>query len=257
MASALIGGVIEAKLSRPEAIRVSDCASAAVEAAHQQHGVRVCKDNADLVNESETILLCVKPADALGALSALGQELAGKRVISIVAGLSLERLETAVGGPARLIRVMPNTPALIHRGAAAYARGTYATDADADAAKAIFSAVGLAVEVKEELLDAVTGLSGSGPAYGYLLIEALSDAGVRAGLPREMALRLAAQTLRGAAEMVLQTGEHPAVLKDHVTSPGGTTIAGIEALEAGGVRAALMAAVAAATTRSRELGAGQ
>ncbi len=255
MASALIGGVIEAKLSRPESIRVSDCTRPAVEAAHKAHGVTICEDNAALVNESETILLCVKPADAVDALASLGSELSGKRVVSIVAGLSLARLEAAVGGPARFVRVMPNTPALIHRGAAAYARGTYATDADADAVKAIFSAVGLAVEVKEELLDAVTGLSGSGPAYGYLLIEALADGGVRAGLSREMALKLAAQTLRGAAEMVLQTGQHPAVLKDMVTSPGGTTIAGLEALEAGGTRAALMAAVAAATARSRELGA--
>ena len=154
----------------------------------------------------------------------------------------------------RVIRVMPNTPALIHKGAAAYSLGQSATDADAAIVEKIFSAVGIVFKVKEELLDVVTGLSGSGPAYVYVVVEALADAGVLMGLPRDLAQHLAAQTVSGAAEMVLQTGLHPAQLKDQVTSPGGTTIAGLEALEAAGIRSAFLSAVRAATERSRELG---
>jgi pyrroline-5-carboxylate reductase len=149
---------------------------------------------------------------------------------------------------------MPNTPALIGKGAAAYSLGATATDGDAKFAAQVLGAVGLAVCVKEELLDVVTGLSGSGPAFIYTVIEALSDAGVLMGLPRDLSLQLAAQTVAGSAEMVRQTGRHPAVLRDEVTSPGGTTIAGLEALEAGGLRSALLAAVRAATSRARELG---
>ncbi len=152
---------------------------------------------------------------------------------------------------------MPNTPALIHKGAAADALGDAATEADAAATELLFGSVGTVFRVKETLLDVVTGLSGSGPAYAYLAIEALADGGVLMGLPRELALPLAAQTLAGAAEMVLQTGQHPAVLRDQVTSPGGTTSAGVEALELGGARAAFIAAVRAATERARELGQGK
>jgi pyrroline-5-carboxylate reductase len=149
---------------------------------------------------------------------------------------------------------MPNTPALVNRAASAYALGATAMEEDAELVEKLFGAVGVVCGVKEGLLDAVTGLSGSGPAYGFLFIEALADGGVLMGLPRETALRLAAQTLSGAAEMVLQSKEHPAVLRDRVASPGGTTIAGVEALEAGGVRAGILRAVRAATERSREMG---
>jgi pyrroline-5-carboxylate reductase len=181
----------------------------------------------------------------------------GKLLISIVAGLSIASLEKAAGEKLRIIRVMPNTPALVLAGASGYATGTQATDEDAETAQKIFGGVGLAVRVKESLLDAVTGLSGSGPAYVYTIIEALADGGVLMGLPRDLALQLAAKTVAGAAEMVLQTGLHPAVLRDQVASPGGTTIAGIEALEAGGLRAALITAVRAATERSAALGAAK
>jgi pyrroline-5-carboxylate reductase len=175
-------------------------------------------------------------------------------IISIVAGLTLGALEEAAGAGARVIRVMPNTPALIHQGAAAYALGSSATDDDAVVAERIFGAVGTIARVKEELLDVVTGLSGSGPAYVYLMIEALADGGVLMGLPRALALQLAAQTVAGSAAMVLQSDQHPAALRDMVTSPGGTTIAGVEALELHGARAAFLAAVRAATERARELG---
>ena len=154
----------------------------------------------------------------------------------------------------RMIRVMPNTPCLVGQGASAYSLGEHATAEDGALVGRLFGALGSAWQVEEKLLDAVTGLAGSGPAFVYVLIEALSDAGVRMGLPRQIAVEMAAKTVRGAAEMVLSTGEHTAVLKDRVASPGGTTIAGLLALEAGGLRSTLMAAVEAATRRSIELG---
>jgi pyrroline-5-carboxylate reductase len=175
-------------------------------------------------------------------------------VISIAAGVSLSRLEGALEPGIRVVRTMPNTPALVGAGALAYALGTSATASDGTLVRRLFSAVGLAIEVKENLLDAVTGLSGSGPAYGYLMVEALSDGGVAAGLPRDVATRLAAQTLLGAAKMVLETGQHPGALKDMVTSPGGTTIEGLHELEKANVRAALMNAVRAAAAKARQLG---
>jgi pyrroline-5-carboxylate reductase len=167
--------------------------------------------------------------------------------------VTLARLEAGLGS-SRVIRVMPNTPCLVGSSAAAYSLGSAATKSDGELVEQFLHSVGIAVRVDEKLLDAVTGLSGSGPAFVYLMIEALSDGGVRAGLPRDIATQLAAQTVRGAAEMVLQTGQHPGVLKDQVASPGGTTIAGLQALEERGVRGALMAAVEAAARRSRELG---
>ncbi len=258
MATALISGVVEAGVCEPGEILASDCAPAAVEALTAKTGVTGVADNATLAARADALVLCVKPGDALDALKALreaGGALSGKLVISIVAGLSLSKLEAAAGAGVRVVRVMPNTPALIHQGAAAFATGGTATAEDAALVGRIFSAVGRAVPVKEALLDAVTGLSGSGPAYVYLMIEALADGGVLMGLPRDLALQLAAQTVAGAAGMVLETGLHPAVLRDQVTSPGGTTIAGLEALEAGAVRSGLIAAVRAATERSRELGA--
>jgi pyrroline-5-carboxylate reductase len=174
-------------------------------------------------------------------------------IVSIAAGISLKTLADGLGSGCRIIRVMPNTPCLVGCGASAYSRGPHATEQDAQLVQRLLSNVGTAVEVPEKLLDAVTGLSGSGPAYVYQIIEALSDGGVRMGLPRETATRLAAQTVLGAAQMVLSTGQHPGALKDAVTSPGGTTIAGLHALERGGLRGTLMDAVEAATQRAKEL----
>jgi pyrroline-5-carboxylate reductase len=178
-----------------------------------------------------------------------------KLMVSIAAGITLAKLCEGLKSN-RVVRVMPNTPALIGKGASAYSLGPEATAADGELVGQLLGAVGQAFWVDEKLLDAVTGLSGSGPAFVYVMIEALSDGGVRVGLPRDVATALAAQTVRGAAEMVVTTGEHPAVLKDKVASPGGTTIAGLAALESGGLRAALIAAVEAATKRSAELGKG-
>ncbi|MEI6350547.1 MAG: pyrroline-5-carboxylate reductase [Verrucomicrobiota bacterium] len=255
MASALVGGVVKAGACPAADILVSDCVPSAMESLAAKSGVTPVADNRALALASEALVLCVKPADALETLRKLDGALAGKLLISIVAGLSLDQLQQAAGPATRVVRVMPNTPAMIHQGAAAFATGSTATEADATLVTQIFSSVGRVAQVKELLLDAVTGLSGSGPAYVYLMIEALADGGVLMGLPRDLALQLAAQTVAGAAGMVLQTGLHPAVLKDQVTSPGGTTIAGLEQMEAGAVRSALISAVRAAAERSRELGA--
>jgi pyrroline-5-carboxylate reductase len=217
-------------------------------------GAGLVASNSEVVRRADVIFLAVKPQN----MSAVMAELAGKLgtdklVVSIAAGITIARLSEGLKTD-RVIRVMPNTPALVGHGASAYALGSGATPADGELVGKLVGAVGRAFAVDEKLLDAVTGLSGSGPAFVYVLIEALADGGVRMGLPREIAAALAAQTVRGAAEMVLATGEHTSILKDKVASPGGTTIAGLQALEDRGLRGALIAAVEAATRRSQELG---
>ena len=254
MASALVEGVLKAGAFGKKEIIVSDKYPAAVKALADKTGVNTAAANADVAAGAEIILLCVKPGDALEALEAIRESPEGKLVISILAGVTIAKLQAASGEKARVVRVMPNTPALVHKGAAAYSTGESTTEDDAAVVEKIFSSVGTVFRVKEELLDVVTGLSGSGPAYIYVVIEALADAGVLMGLPRDLALQLAAQTVSGAADMVLRTGLHPAQLKDQVTSPGGTTIAGLESLEGAGIRSAFLGAVRAATERSRELG---
>lgn len=255
MATALARGVILSGAFAPRDLMVADTNLAVAAKLAADTGARRAERNDELAAASDALLLCVKPADALAALQECRGALSGKLVISIVAGISIDQLAQAAGADVRIVRVMPNTPALVHAGAAAYAEGSTANEADAALTQKIFGAVGFVCRVREELLDAVTGLSGSGPAFVYLVIEALADGGVLMGLPRELALQLAAQTVAGAARMVRESGDHPALLRDQVTSPGGTTIAGIEALEAHGLRAALLAAVRAAAERSRELGA--
>jgi pyrroline-5-carboxylate reductase len=257
MATALVHGVVQSAIFPKAAIFVSDCLPGAAEKLAAATGTTKAASNEELAQECDVVVLCVKPLDAIAALHSVQATASEKLVLSIVAGLTIATLQAAAGEAARIIRVMPNTPALIHQGAAAYALGPNATTDDASIAQRIFGAVGIASVVKEELLDVVTGLSGSGPAYVYLMIEALSDAGVLLGLPRELSLRLSAQTVAGAAGMVLKTERHPAVLKDEVTSPGGTTMAGLEVLETHAVRAALVAAVRAAAERAQELGAGK
>jgi pyrroline-5-carboxylate reductase len=254
MAGALVRGALQAGAITRDEVVASDRLAEAARSLGQDAGIRIVAGNADVCAFADTLVLCVKPNDALAALREMKPGLAAKLVISIVAGLPIAALQEAAGPGARIVRVMPNTPALVHKGAAAYALGPGANEADATATEGLFGAIGTVCRVKEDLLDVVTGLSGSGPAYVYLVIEALADGGVLMGLPRELALPLAAQTVSGAAEMVLRTGQHPAALRDMVTSPGGTTIAGLEALEAGGLRSALLSAVRAATERARALG---
>ncbi len=214
----------------------------------------VSAEIADLAG-CDVILLCTKPGDVPVAMSGISSATGGNPVlvISIAAGITVSTLESHSGPHVRVIRAMPNTPAWVGKGAAAYCRGSRADAGDAATAGHLLGAVGLAIEVPERMMDAVTGLSGSGPAYVYLIIDALADGGVLAGLPRADAIRLAAQTVAGAAAMVMETGLLPAVLKDMVTSPGGTTIAGLEALESHGVRSAMIDAVTAATRRAGEL----
>ncbi len=254
MAAALVQGAVAAGALRPEEIVASDYVPAAAQKLAGETGIQALGSNTAVAAQADVVVLCVKPGDALAVVRELKGDLAGKLLVSIVAGLPIAKLQEAAGPAARVARVMPNTPALVGKGAAAYALGSGSTPGDAEATEKLFRPIGTVCRVKEELLDAVTGLSGSGPAYVYLMIEALADGGVLMGLPRDLALQLAAQTVAGGAEMVLQTGQHPAVLRDMVTSPGGTTIAGIEALEAGGLRSALIGAVRKATERARELG---
>lgn len=255
MGTALVEGAIRSGAVAAENITGVDPWQAARDHFAKATGAAVA-DGISALAGCEVILLCTKPHDVAAALRDASIASHGKPllVISIAAGITLAALETAAAANLRIVRAMPNTPALVGKGAAGYCMGTRATREDADLARLLLGAVGVAVEVPERLMDAVTGLSGSGPAYVYLVIEALADGGVQAGLPRADALCLAAQTVLGAAAMVLETGGHPAVLKDMVTSPGGTTIAGLAELERQGLRAALMGAVAAATRRAAELG---
>jgi pyrroline-5-carboxylate reductase len=255
MAEALIKGILAAGTAKAGQLSVTDISADRLEYLKKAYGIIVQKSNKDAVSGADVVLLCVKPQ----VMDKLLEEVApaagsGKLVISIAAGITLARIEKALTANPRVVRVMPNTPALVLAGAAALAGGKNATADDLAVAQSIFNSVGRAVTVEEKLMDAVTGLSGSGPAYVFMIIDALSDAGVKAGLPRQLALELAAQTVYGSAKMVLETKEHPGKLRDMVTSPGGTTIEGLHALEKGKLRAVLMNAVEAATARSKELG---
>ncbi|MFC5456180.1 pyrroline-5-carboxylate reductase [Prosthecobacter fluviatilis] len=256
MGGALLRGVEQALGKSGLHVALSDVMPEAVSALRK---CLTCKTitgtPAEVAAASDVIILAVKPGDMQGLCESLAQVKGSRLYLSIAAGVSLSHLEAWLGEKQRVIRSMPNTPALVGIGAAAYARGSKATAKDAALAEKILGAVGTADEVAEKLLDAVTGLSGSGPAYVYTVIEALADGGVLMGLPRAAALRLAAQTVAGAAEMVLTTGKHPAALRDEVTSPGGTTIAGLEKLEQHGLRHAMIQAVRAATEKSKALGA--
>jgi pyrroline-5-carboxylate reductase len=255
MAIALAKGIAKAKVVSPAQIHASDPIPAALLAFAEETGAKTAKSNVDVVKSASVLIVAVKPGNVPELLQEIRPALTpGHLVISIAAGVPIAKLEGGLGGAARVIRVMPNTPALVGASASAFALGKNATGADAALAQKIFSAVGLAFQVKEPLLDAVTGLSGSGPAYVYLIIEALSDGGVASGLPRDVATKLAAQTVFGSAKMVLETGQHPGALKDMVTSPGGTTIEGLHELEKGKVRGVLINAVRAATEKSRKLG---
>jgi pyrroline-5-carboxylate reductase len=255
MAEALLRGILTAKRLTPDQVVVTDVREDRLAALQHTYGVATTTDNAEAAAGAETVLLAVKPQVMPRALEELRRAVTEQQlVISIAAGIATATIEAAFLRPVRVIRVMPNTPALVLEGVSALCRGTQATAEDLLAARQLLEAVGTVVTVDEGLMDAVTGLSGSGPAYVFLVIEALADGGVKAGLPREIAQALAAQTVRGAARMVLETGQHPGALKDMVASPGGTTIAGLHALEQGGVRAALINAVEVAAKRSRELG---
>jgi pyrroline-5-carboxylate reductase len=255
MATALAKGFIRAGLVTAKQVIASDPSPSAAAAFAKEVGAKTTALNPDVAKFAEVLILAVKPDQAGAVLAEIRDHFTEKHMlISIAAGVPLARLEAGLGAGARLIRVMPNTPALVGASATAFAPAKSALPEDAELAQKLFSAVGLTFQVKESLLDAVTGLSGSGPAYVYMFIEGLSDGGVAAGLPRDVATRLAAQTVLGSAKMVLETGMHPGALKDMVTSPGGTTIEGLHELEKGKMRGTVISAVRAATEKSKKLG---
>lgn len=255
MARALASGFVAGKLvAAPRIVAADPFPQASQQFSESVPGVRILASNEAVLAAAEVIVLAVKPqmiADVMAELATTDKT--GKLFVSIIAGTPLATLAAGLKTE-RIIRVMPNTPCLIGVGASAYSLGSGASQEDGELVGRLMESVGIAFPLGEHLLDAVTGLSGSGPAYVYTMIEALSDGGVRAGLPRPTATALAAQTVLGAAQMVVSTGEHPGVLKDRVTSPGGTTSAGLQVLERRGVRSALIDAVVAAAGRSQELG---
>lgn len=257
MATALGRGFVTAGLAGGGNLLAADPSDQARDRFAEATGGRTTVDNTEVATTADVIFLAVKPQQIAGVLAGLRGKIGPEKlVVSIAAGVRLSTLSEGLAAVVRLVRVMPNTPCLVGQGACAYSLGENATAEDGQLVDRLLAAVGVSLQVDEKLLDAVTGLSGSGPAFVYMIIEALSDGGVRMGLPRDVSTALAAQTVQGAAAMVRSTGEHPGVLKDRVASPGGTTICGIEALESGGLRAALIAAVTSATRRSIELGGG-
>ena len=256
MAAALIRGLLHSETMAAGQIRASDVKAERLAEIRAKYGIETSLDNDEIVRFADIIVIAVKPQIVDRILAPIAAAMKpGDLVISIAAGVPLEAFESRLPPGARVIRSMPNTAAMALAAATAIAPGTHATEDDVATAKALFEAVGRCVVLDESLLDAVTGLSGSGPAYVMLMIEALADGGVKVGLGRDTALLLAAQTVYGAAKLQLETGEHPGRLKDMVTSPGGTAIAGLHTLESGGLRRTLIDAVEVASNRSAELGA--
>jgi pyrroline-5-carboxylate reductase len=253
MGEALLAGLIKSGIDK-DLIRISDISEERRRRVCERLNIRCCEDNAEVVAESDIIILAVPPTVAPKVLRDLGDKLTlSHLVISIAAGVTTSRLFKGAGKRLKLIRAMPNNPCLIGEGMIVLAPTELVTDDDIEEAKRLFMSIGRVVVAIEDYLDAVTGLSGSGPAYAYLVIEALADGGVKMGLPKALSLTLAAQTLAGAAKMVLETGKHPAELKDMVATPGGTTVQGLYVLEAAGVRSAFIKAVEEATLKSRNL----
>ena len=255
MATALSKGFVSKAGVPAENIIAADAFESSREKFTAATGIQTTDSNVDVVEDCDVIVLSVKPQVLPDVMQEIAPYITPKHlVISICAGIPLAKLSAGLGAETRLVRVMPNTPCLIGQGAIAFCNSETVTEEDFEITCDLLKSVGRCFHVGEHVMDAVTGLSGSGPAYVYLIIEALADGGVMMGLPRDVALTLAAQTVRGAAAMVLETKEHPGVLKDRVTSPAGTTIAGMRELESHGVRAAMYDAVIAATKRSAELG---
>lgn len=255
MGGGLLDGILSRKLIAPDRITVFDKASGRMDELGKIRGIHCAAGVGEALAGSDLVILGVKPQNMREILAEMKGDLGQEQlIVSVAAGISTLFIEEVLEGEVRVVRVMPNMPALIGCGATALAPGRFAREEDIEAVREIFDAVGISVAVTEDLMDAVTGLSGSGPAYGFVMIEALADAGVLMGLPRETAQKLAAQTMLGAAMLCLQGQKHPAVLKDMVASPGGTTIAGLKVLEEGKFRATLMKAVEAAALRAKSLG---
>ena len=257
MGRALIEGALKDKVVTPENVFVSSRTPSAIETVTNELKVTAVSSNIEVATKCDVVLLCTKPADIPLVLLELANEpdcLTGTLLISAAAGLTIAQQEGVLPQGVRFVRCMPNTPALIGQGAAAYALGSSATDVDAQLTCKVLGSTGSVIEVQEKLMNAVTGVSGSGPAYVYTFIESLADGGVAEGLPRAQALELAVKTVQGAASMVAETGLHPALLRDMVTSPGGTTIEALTTLEDQGFRSAVINAVRTASQKAEEMG---
>ncbi|HAH07524.1 MAG TPA: pyrroline-5-carboxylate reductase [Elusimicrobia bacterium] len=252
--TALMGGLLKAKLLPPGNLTASRRNETALEELRKSLGVHVTTDNRKAAKGADILLLCVKPQQSAAVLEEIAPEVhEGLLVLSVMAGITTESICRRLGKPVPVVRAMPNTPVLVDEGAIPIARGAHAGEEHLKLASAIYTAVGRVEVVAENLMDAVTGLSGSGPVYVYMVIEAMTDGGVKMGIPRDIARRLSAQTVFGAAKMVRETGKHPAILKDEVTTPGGTAIAAVHELESKGLRTVLIDAVCTATRRAKEL----
>jgi len=255
MAENIIKGILTAGLIPATNIMVADIHDERRNYIKDTYNVHLASDNIEVMSQSSTVLLAIKPQNFQEVLAEIEPATtADKLLLSIAAGVTSANISRGLEGKGRIIRIMPNIAAKVLESASALCMGPHATDGDMAHAEKILGSIGKTVPVDEKLMDAVTGLSGSGPAYIFLILEALADAGVKAGIPRNTALKLAAQTCLGAAKLILETGESPAVLKDQVTSPAGTTICGIQTLEKGALRGTIMDAVEAAVARSKELG---
>ena len=253
--SAIVRGVIRAGLVTSDQVMASDVSDALRQSIATELGIKVTSDNGAVCDFASVVILAVKPQIVDSVVKEMAKKLGQtKLLISVAAGVPLSRIEASLAQGARVVRVMPNIPCVVGAGASAYAGGAHATAKDLERVGLVLSSFGIALPVEEKSLDAVTGLSGSGPAYVFLFIESLADGGVQVGLSRDVALKLALQTVYGAARMALETTKHLGELKDEVTSPGGTTIAGLYALEQRGFRGTVMDAIVSATRRSQELG---
>ena len=256
MGQALVSGLVGSGSSKPQDIVCTDVREVKLKAIEKQYGVQISTSNLEAVSQADIIIYAVKPQIMATVLNETSEKLdMSKLIISIAAGVPMEAIESCLNKELRLIRVMPNIAAAVKEAATAIAAGRHASKEDVQLAMEIFDSIGKSVFIQENyLMDAITGLSGSGPAYIFLIVEAMADAGVKVGLSRQEALFLSAQTVLGAAKMLIETQEHPGQLRDRVTSPGGTAIAGLATLEEGGLRTTLIHAVEVATNRSRELG---
>lgn len=254
MGGALIGGILRGGLTTADRITATRRNADALQSLHKKWGVNTTADNQKAVRDAGVIILAVKPQLAKEVMKDIAPHVrVGQLIVSIMAGITTQTINKVLKTNCPVVRAMPNTPCLVDAGATAIAAGAHARDKDMALAENIFRSVGEVVTLPEAALDAVTGLSGSGPVYIYMVIEAMIDGGVKMGIPRAVAAKLAAQTVFGAAKLVMETGKHPALLKDDVTTPGGTAITAIHVLEAHGLRSLLIDAISAATQRSAEL----
>lgn len=255
MGKAIIKGLINSNFVSKESIYASEISKQAADKVSSELGIKVYTDNNELTKIADIIILCVKPHFIQSVVEGIKSNLTEqKQIVSIAAGISTNFIENILSSKIPVIRVMPNTPALVGEGMTAVCKGKYVSDEQLKYIVELFSKVGRSIEVQEKFINAVTGISGSGPAFMYTIIEALADGGVKLGLPKNIALELAAQTAAGAAKMILETGKHPSILKDEVTTPGGTTIAGLMVMEENNIRSALSKTVQETARVADELG---